>query len=545
MDYKNFPIFRGITPEIEEYLVRFDTLIEKNRLNLPPEEILMRKVYLFSDYLYEKNKKNNSEFTKNIENSLQRQAGKHGGVSLFLLSRGVYGNRRKINNDKKMSDNEYYGLIEAWKSENNSLKVSLGDGLVASGWVYKTSPNYSSKQDMHRFILNVDPNQTLLKELDKFALKYNCQYKCAETQHTAYSRPDTIVIYTADKRLEEQKQILASLVKPYVRANGNNLLDGDKIADGLFYATEKSRADIQNLINESKNVYPRLGEYLQSILNSKEKSHPLSLGEFTIFKDMLDSVKMLKNTDNTHSRENVSVKLSSNKLHTMQTILEEGIQTKFIKTPDLKANMPEIQKTTHVSYKINSQNPNQLIAQGVDENGKHTFCFRYDRSDKTYVYQGGNPEKTYSNDVHLNFSPLAQDVVSLMKSNRLMSVNKAFIEAEMRNGIEVTEDNYLYSIKQVKSKQNEDLFVFEKKYKNGLPLSKFILNASNNEYLAFLHETKAYFSNSAKFSDKKLPQLPQNTVNHIIQKYKQRIQIAEKTIMSNTATPNLQQKQRQ
>ncbi len=214
MNYQDFPVFKGITPEIEAYLDRFDEFLKKNNLNLSPEEILIRKIELFSDYIDEKNNKN---FAKNIEKNLQKQAGEHGGVSLFFLARGMYGNRRNVDNEKKMGDREYYNLIENWKSKKNDLKVSFGDGSLASGWVYKTSPSYNPQNDLHRFILNVGPNQNLFEELDKFALKYNCQYKCAESQNEAYSKPDTIVIYTSDERIEEQKKTLSILIKPYSR----------------------------------------------------------------------------------------------------------------------------------------------------------------------------------------------------------------------------------------------------------------------------------------------------------------------------------------
>ncbi len=536
MNYQDFPAFKGITPEIEAYLDRFDDLLKKNNLNLSPEEILVRKIELFSDYIDEKGKKN---FAKNIEENLQKQAGKNGGVSLFFLARGMYGNRRNVDNEKKMGDREYYNLIENWKAKENGLKISLGDGLVASGWVYKTSPNYNPKKDLHRFILNVDPNSNLFEKLDKFALEYNCQYKCAESQREAYSRPDTIVIYTSDERIEEQKKILSSLIKPYVRTNGNSLLDGEKLEDGLHYATEKSRADIQNLIEEAKGIYPRLAHNLTDILNNTTKNHPLSLGEFTIYKDILDSMKVLKNPN--PQQKNINLNLNKNKQQSTQSVLEKGIKVPFTQSVDAKISLIEIKNTENANYSIDSKNPNLLNIEGFDKDKKCTFSLQYNKSTGTYLYQGGKPEKIYSNNPDLNFAPLPEDVLRQIKNNQRTALNKAFVKAEMRNGIEITENDSVISIKQEKVGEHENCFVFEKKQKDGTPISKFVVDRENGEYVAFNYKTGERFTNAAKLSDKNLPQLPAE----VIKRYQNRIKQAEQTIINSRININLNQQQRQ
>ena len=66
MNYGEFPIFKGVTPEIAAYLDRFDELIKKYNNNLSDEEIFLRKLSLFSDYLYDANAKDLSKFSASV-----------------------------------------------------------------------------------------------------------------------------------------------------------------------------------------------------------------------------------------------------------------------------------------------------------------------------------------------------------------------------------------------------------------------------------------------------------------------------------------------
>ena len=133
------------------------------------------------------------------------------------------------------------------------------------------------------------------------------------------------------------------MIKPYVRTNGNSLLDGEKLEDGLHYATEKSRTDIQNLIEEAKGIYPRLARNLTDILNNTTKNHPLSLGEFTIYKDILDSMSVVKNPN--PQQKNRNLNLNKNERQSAQSILEEGIEVPFAQAIDAKTSLIEIKNT--------------------------------------------------------------------------------------------------------------------------------------------------------------------------------------------------------
>ena len=55
MNYSELPIFKGITPEAAAYIDRFDDLTKKYNNNLSDEEIFLRKISLFSDYMDDAN----------------------------------------------------------------------------------------------------------------------------------------------------------------------------------------------------------------------------------------------------------------------------------------------------------------------------------------------------------------------------------------------------------------------------------------------------------------------------------------------------------
>ena len=111
----------------------------------------------------------------------------------------------------------------------------------------------------------------------------------------------------------------------------------------------------------------------------------------------------------------------------------------------------------------------------------------------------------------------------------------------MRNGIEIIENDNVISIKQGKVGEHENCFVFEKKQKDGTPISKFVVDRENGEYIAFNYRTGEKFTNAAKLSDKNLPQLPAE----VIKRYQNRIKQAEQTIINSRMNLNLNQQQRQ
>ena len=429
MNYQDYPTFKGITPEAAAYLDRLDNVLQNNNISLDSQELLIRKIDLYYRY-QEEAKKNNGKFAKNTETYLQAMGGEHGRVIFPFLVSSIYGQRRETKNDAPTSATEYTAMLNDWKQQNNGLKIIGGDNEGPTSWIYKTAPQNSidkkAGKPMHRFILNVDPDKELLSKLDDFALKYGCQYKCAETQDIAYSRPDTIVIYTADTRFEEQKQELFGLVKQRTRKNGDNMLDGEKIADGLYTAPERNRQDIEQLIQQAQTVYPRLAENLQLILdNNPSKSHPLSLGEFTIYSDLLESFKQLQKQN---SREQTHTNEQKSKL---QTELQNGVDAYFY--PGAKTELPEINQTDSASYKLNAKNPAIMEINGQDIDGKPTFSATYNKNTGYYTYQGGKPEKTYSNDPALNFPPLPEKALAALQKNQRDTLNQTRKDLEQEN----------------------------------------------------------------------------------------------------------------
>ena len=160
----------------------------------------------------------------------------------------------------------------------------------------KADPN----KEVHRFILNVNPSVDLFKKLDDFAVKYRCQYKFPNLLSWD-GRADTVVIYTSDDRIAEQKKELVKIARPYVRTERmTNSLDGVKIADGIFIAKERDKADILNLAKQAESLLPQLAERLRNETNSPNR-HPLSLGEFLSFEAIIDNVNAILSPNHTIS----------------------------------------------------------------------------------------------------------------------------------------------------------------------------------------------------------------------------------------------------
>lgn len=510
MNYSELPIFKGITPEAAAYIDRFDDLTKKYNNNLSDEEIFLRKISLFSDYMDDDaNKKDLSKFSENVERRLHESAkGNYNhDVKLFLFFRGLYGVRRFAKNDTKISSQEYYSMLENWKTKSSELEVSYGSGNVASGWVYKTHPKYyeDSKKgkDVHRFILNVDPSSQLFEKLDDFAIKYHCQYKCAESKSSAYERPDTIVIYTADGRLDEQKKELAGIIKPYIRKNGNELLDGEKISDGFHIASERSREDIKKLIEKSNKIYPRLGEYLDSILlNNPKRNHPLSLGEFTVLEDFYKSIEILKNPERTRKDNQQSLDVSD--------IYKEGVKNNFSVLPSQESSLrTEMKSTATAEFKTDHKNPDVMNIEGTDKDGKHTFSFRVDKTTGYYTYAGGKPEKIFSNEPGTRFSPLPEADLDCLKYNNRLSKTVANRNVILKRGVQYKDGDKTVTVFRPKDGMVEIRVVGA----DGKPASWFCINTKTNEYRAKNFKAGKKYSNMSKDKGKGYEELPGNLMD--------------------------------
>ncbi len=303
MDYTLYPIFSGITKEALEYLDGFDNYLKKRRLTIGFQDLFITKIYLYYTWLSTK-----ADFKdgKNLNSVLYHEYEiAVNGISLLALEGVIYDFRRTVKNAPISDEYLYFEMINQWKTMNPELEILGGGDPTKSpdGWIFKTSSGYheakKQNKELHRFILNVDPNLTLLNRLDKFAVKYGCSYKVAESQNIAYNRPDSIVIYTADERFNQQVEDLKGIISPYVRKKGDNLLDGNRIGPGLYSADkEPDRNDIDNIVKQLQIIYPRLANHLTSILNNTTKRHPLSFGQFKIYKDIFESLNIQNYIEN-------------------------------------------------------------------------------------------------------------------------------------------------------------------------------------------------------------------------------------------------------
>ncbi len=288
MKYDQYPIFCGITQDAADFLNGFDKYLLQRGINIDARELMMKKIELYFDWLELKRDGKEILVSKKYEEATKAS------TSLFLLYKQIYSYRRYVKNTPLKTNAEYHQMITEWQGKNtDALKVS-GISGIRTGWIYKTATDYKTaggkNSKTHRYILNVHLTPQLLEELDRFAIKYNCRFKCAEAMYDAYTRPDSVLIYTANNRIKEQIADLKKIVSGNVRDNGDNLLDGDKVCDGLFIAEEATRADIQELAKKMEKIYPRLSDFVTEELNNNAGAHPLSLGQYTALKDICDSI---------------------------------------------------------------------------------------------------------------------------------------------------------------------------------------------------------------------------------------------------------------
>lgn len=538
MNYDEFPIFQSITNEAATYLDSFDDVLKKNNVVLEPEELFIRKVDLYYDYLDTKNKaKNEIEFNNTITHNLARSANSNYSPSLMFLTDKIYDVRRFAKNERPNNTMSYNRVLENWKEKDTSLEVLEGgideNGNLhgSTGWIYKTSPQHykdkKAKKEIHRFILNVDPNSELLDKLDYFALKYSCQYKCADREKMAYERPDTIVIYTADGRIAEQSTELQNLVKPYVRKNGNEQLDGDKIADGIHIAKEASRDDVQKVINKCQQSYPRLANYYMQKLQSSNSSHPLSLGQFKILQDLNESYENLKGIKSPEKQTAIASQITTEEL-----LKNKGVrlQTELLSATVL-GDASGRSKKINITYK---KNGDRHIFQGDN------FILRLDAKEKTYTLEQYNPPKKYSNKPELNCPKLPDYDLQQFKAISRIGMLKAPMEVALHNGVEVPGKNgFICTVKKNDLPNHPNSTLFENRDADGNLTAKVMID-ENGMYIAKNYVTGLKYSNDPEMikRDSSLKLLPKAILDMYQSRAVEAVNIAYAQVKQVTISKN-------
>lgn len=244
------------------------------------------------------------------------------------LQSSIYSSKREVrypdpftSEEIKRPSPEAKSVFDAQIRQGKLAKIDGKD--YDDYWVRKYSQGYldakatNPNQEQHRFILNVNPSEDLFKKLDDFADKYNCLYKSPQLISWGH-RLDTVVLYTSDNRIAEQQKELIKIASPHIRKERDpNTLDGTKLADGIFTAKEFDRNDISALADRAQqNNLASLADAIRKNL-SKSTAHPLSLGEFLSYKEIIDNAEMAKTgnfniiipqkVNNTEQNNNVTV----------------------------------------------------------------------------------------------------------------------------------------------------------------------------------------------------------------------------------------------
>ena len=141
-------------------------------------------------------------------------------------------------------------------------------GQVQESWKYrypvKMNPNLPITD---RLSLNVYQDKELIQKLDTYLSKNcpNAHYKCPGAGNIGWNtRHDTITIYFSNNLNSKIEQDIAQLAKPHIRTNTNEIMLGDKIADGVYHVAEPTKETIKPLLIKAKllNLEPEFYEWL-------------------------------------------------------------------------------------------------------------------------------------------------------------------------------------------------------------------------------------------------------------------------------------------
>lgn len=300
------PIFKEIT----DYEARWLEKLEKNILKKHPQttaETLVATQIFALNNIREENKKlqqghqDKPTTINNIKSKISEYTNNPPKQDLMAVENILYDQRRNFDTPlpSKNQDSQAYATLGMDWIKN--LPPELEDVTQPlDGWLRSQSKEYEqykADRPIYRFICNVDIyDKKLLTDINQFTIKYHCQNKISSSLNALNNRPDTLLIYAPIDNADYNTiaSELYGIIKPYVRTNGDEKLDGDKLHDGLFVAKEKTQQDIKQLIQQAQTACPQVAEYLQTnILDANpQKKHPLSLGQFLCYQDLIKSVEI-------------------------------------------------------------------------------------------------------------------------------------------------------------------------------------------------------------------------------------------------------------
>lgn len=299
INLQDLPMFKDISEGELITLDNYQRILKEKKIQRTPQEQLLDMMSIFAStrggHNMEPSKGDNiigeNKFLEATARTDWSDAGK-----LSVLQNKIYAYKRYITYtppfpiEQMENPTPQIQAIETAQMAQGKLARVKDEGY----WIRKYGQSYfdnikaDPNKEMHRFILNVNPSEDLFRKLDDFADKYGCQYKFPHLL-SWNQRIDPVVIYTSDDRIAEQQKELIQIASPNIRHERmTNGLDGTKVADGIFMAKERDKADILALAQKAEQNLPQLAQKLREEAQDA-RTHPLSLGEFLSYEAIIDN----------------------------------------------------------------------------------------------------------------------------------------------------------------------------------------------------------------------------------------------------------------
>lgn len=307
VNLQDLPMFKDISESELVSLDNYQRILREKNIQRTPQEQLYDMMSIFASarggHNTEPEKGNNvigpDDFLEATARTDWNDAGK-----LKILQGKIYSYKRYITYKEPFPITDMENptpeiqAIEKAQLEQGKLARVKDEGY----WIRKYGQSYfdnikaNPQKEIHRFILNVNPSEDLFQKLDNFAEKYGCQYKFPHLL-SWNQRIDPVVIYTSDDRIAEQQKELIQIASPNVRRERmTNGLDGTRLADGIFMAKERDKADILALAQKAERNLPQLAQKLREEAQDA-RTHPLSLGEFLSYETIIDNANQAANNN--------------------------------------------------------------------------------------------------------------------------------------------------------------------------------------------------------------------------------------------------------
>ena len=210
-------------------------------------------------------------------------------IADFLYERKRYININPFANKSLLSPlkGTLGGEDKKFKDYVNTLPDRDGDRTEDDYWVFQFAPGYKDSNKLHRFQLVVKPSVELLKDLEEFANKYDCQWKFVQ-DYNGWTRIDPVDIYTAHSDIEGQKRDLAAIAAKhgYGKDHGDiidRFFDSERIADGVYTSKEYDEKDMEKLTERAK------GLGYQPLINYGMNNKRASVGMYEAYRTSINT----------------------------------------------------------------------------------------------------------------------------------------------------------------------------------------------------------------------------------------------------------------